>query len=53
MKIFKKSKKFKKLKAKNRAIYDLQKENEHLRSKLKVKEQEVDRALDILTKITE
>lgn len=53
MKIFKKSKKFKKFRLLKNTIRELEKENEHLRSSVKVQRQEVDRAIDLLTKVNE
>lgn len=45
-KIFKPSKKFKKVKLLKNTIRELQKENEHLRSSAKVKQQEFDRIIN-------
>lgn len=53
MKIFKKSKKFKKVKALKKAVNELTKENERIRGQLTVKEQEIDRAANILYKANE
>lgn len=53
MKLFKASKKFKKVKLLKNTIRELEKENEHLRSEIRVQRQEVDRAIDLLTKVNE